>query len=129
MLEGFAAGPAASALTADDLDELAANVEAMRVELRAGNFEAAARLDFAFHRRLLEAAGNRAMLHVVTASEAIFIESQKLPFIRPERAMETWQEHRKILRALGRHSPAAAQKAMQEHIRNAAARSGIVFAG
>lgn len=129
VLEGFAAGQAASALTADDLDDLAANVEAMRVELRAGNFEAAARLDFAFHRRLLEAAGNRAMLHVVTASEAIFIESQKLPFIRPERAMETWQEHRKILRALGRHSPAAAQKAMQEHIRNAAARSGIVFAG
>lgn len=129
VLEGFAAGQAASALTADDLDELAANVEAMRVELRAGNFEAAARLDFAFHRRLLEAAGNRAMLHVVTASEAIFIESQKLPFIRPERAMETLQEHRKILRALGRHSPAAAQKAMQEHIRNAAARSGIVFAG
>ncbi|MDR0278241.1 MAG: FadR family transcriptional regulator [Paucimonas sp.] len=129
VLEGFAAGQAASALTADDLDELAANVEAMRVELRAGNFEAAARLDFAFHRRLLEAAGNRAMLHVVTASEAIFIESQKLPFIRPERAMETWQEHRKILRALARHAPAAAQKAMQEHIRNAAARSGIVFAG
>ncbi|MEE1925187.1 FadR/GntR family transcriptional regulator [Pseudomonas sp. 148P] len=129
VLEGFAAGQAASALTADDLDELAANVEAMRVELRAGNFEAAARLDFAFHRRLLEAAGNRAMLHVITASEAIFIESQKLPFIRPERAMETWQEHRKILRALARHAPGAAQKAMQEHIRNAAARSGIVFAG
>ncbi|MHA6195710.1 FadR/GntR family transcriptional regulator [Pseudomonas wadenswilerensis] len=128
VLEGFAAGQAASALTADDLDELAANVEAMRAELRAGNFEAAARLDFAFHRRLLEAGGNRAMLHVVTASEAIFIESQKLPFIRPERAMETWQEHRKILRALARHSPASAQKAMQEHIRNAAARSGIVFA-
>lgn len=128
VLEGFAAGQAASALTADDLDELAANVEAMRGELRAGNFEAAARLDFAFHRRLLEAAGNRAMLHVVTASEAIFIESQKLPFIRPERAMETWQEHRKILRALARHAPGAAQKAMQEHIRNAAARSGIVFA-
>ncbi|OLS64295.1 FadR/GntR family transcriptional regulator [Pseudomonas putida] len=128
VLEGFAAGQAANALTADDLDALELNVEAMRVELRAGNFEAAAQLDFAFHRRLLEAGGNLAMLHIVTSSEAIFVESQKLPFIRPERAMETWQEHRKILRALARHSPAAAQKAMQEHIRNAAARCGIVFA-
>ncbi|WP_175649793.1 FadR/GntR family transcriptional regulator [Pseudomonas sp. Marseille-P9899] len=128
VLEGFAAGQAANALTADDLDELAVNVEAMREQLRR-QFEAAAKLDFAFHRRLLEASGNRAMLHIVTSSETIFAESQKLPFIRPERAMETWQEHRKILRALSRHSASAAQKAMQEHIRNAAARTGIVFGG
>lgn len=127
VLEGFAAGQAADALTADDIDALAENVEAMRVELRAGNFEAAAQLDFEFHRRILEASGNLAMLHIVTASEAIFIESQKLPFIRPERAMETWQEHRKILRCLARHAAGPAQKAMQEHIRNAASRTGILF--
>ncbi|QXH49140.1 FadR family transcriptional regulator [Pseudomonas fakonensis] len=128
-LEGFAAGQAALALTADDLDELQANVEAMAVELRAGRFEAASRLDFAFHQKLLQASGNRAMLQVITASQDIFLESQKLPFIRPERAMETWQEHRKILRALARRSQAGAQRAMQEHIRNAAARTGVVFAG
>ncbi|PYC15017.1 FadR/GntR family transcriptional regulator [Pseudomonas mosselii] len=128
-LEGFAAGQAALALTADDLDALQANVEAMAVELRAGRFEAAARLDFAFHQQLLQASGNRAMLQVITASQDIFLESQKLPFIRPERAMETWQEHRKILRALARRSQAGAQRAMQEHIRNAAARTGVVFAG
>ncbi|MFB4392060.1 MULTISPECIES: FadR/GntR family transcriptional regulator [unclassified Pseudomonas] len=127
-LEGFAAGQAALALTADDLDRLEANVEAMRQELQAGRFEAAARLDFAFHQALLQACGNHAMLQVITASQDIFLESQKLPFIRPERAMETWQEHRKILRALGRRSQAAALKAMQEHIRNAASRTGVVFA-
>jgi len=126
-LEGFAAGQAALNLTADDLDRLAANVEAMRQELRAGSFEAAARLDFAFHQALLQAAGNRAMLHVITASQDIFLESQKLPFIRPERAMETWQEHSKILRALARRSQLGAQRAMQEHIRNAASRTGVVF--
>ncbi|MCI0911301.1 MULTISPECIES: FadR/GntR family transcriptional regulator [Pseudomonas] len=126
-LEGFAAGQAALALTADDIDRLELNVEAMRQELRAGRFEAAARLDFAFHQQLLQACGNHAMLQVITASQEIFLESQKLPFIRPERAMETWQEHRKILRALARRSQAAAQKAMQEHIRNAASRTGVVF--
>ncbi|MGE8110688.1 MULTISPECIES: FadR/GntR family transcriptional regulator [Pseudomonas] len=126
-LEGFAAGQAALALTADDIDRLEENVEAMHQELRAGRFETAARLDFAFHQRLLQACGNHAMLQVITASQEIFLESQKLPFIRPERAMETWQEHRKILRALSRRSQAAAQKAMQEHIRNAASRTGVVF--
>ncbi|WP_288376693.1 FadR/GntR family transcriptional regulator [uncultured Pseudomonas sp.] len=127
-LEGFAAGQAALALTADHIDRLQANVEAMRQELREGRFENAARLDFEFHQLLLQACGNQAMLQVITASQEIFLESQKLPFIRPERAMETWQEHRKILKALERRSQTGAQRAMQEHIRNAASRTGVVFA-
>ncbi|KAA8713095.1 FadR/GntR family transcriptional regulator [Pseudomonas cannabina] len=126
-LEGFAAGLAAVTLTADERDVLEDNVEAMRLELRAGDFEAAARLDFDFHRHILVASGNQAMLGIVTAGADIFLESQKMPFIRAARVMETWQEHRKILRALARHASGPAQKAMQEHIRGAALRTGIVF--
>ena len=126
-LEGFAAGLAAMTLTTEELDGLEDNVQAMRRELKAGDFEAAARLDFAFHQRILLASGNQAMVSILSASAEVFLESQKLPFIRPERAMETWQEHRKILRALARRSSPAAQKAMQEHVRNAALRTGIAF--
>jgi GntR family transcriptional repressor for pyruvate dehydrogenase complex len=126
-LEGFAAGLAAVTLTTDELDVLEDNVEAMRKQLKAGDFEAAARLDFDFHQRILLASGNQAMVSILSASAQVFLESQKLPFIRPERAMETWQEHRKILRALARRASGAAQKAMQEHVRNAALRTGIAF--
>lgn len=126
-LEGFAAGLAATTLSTFDLDALEDNVAAMREHLRGGDFEAAAKLDFEFHRRILLASGNQAMLSILTASAEIFLESQKLPFIRAERAMETWQEHRKILRALARRASGAAQKAMQEHVRNAALRTGIAF--
>ncbi|WP_338522185.1 FadR/GntR family transcriptional regulator [Pseudomonas batumici] len=126
-LEGFAAGLAAVTLTANELDALQDNVEALRVELKAGDFEAAARLDFDFHRRILLASGNQAMVAILSASAELFLESQKLPFIRAERAMETWQEHRKILRALARRASGPAQKAMQEHVRNAALRTGIAF--
>ncbi|AZE97272.1 Transcriptional regulator, GntR family [Pseudomonas orientalis] len=126
-LEGFAAGLAAVTLTTDDLDSLQDNVEAMRKLLKAGDFAAAARLDFEFHRRILLASGNQAMLSILSASAEVFLESQKLPFIRPERAMETWREHRKILRALARRASAPAQKTMQEHVRNAALRTGIAF--
>ncbi|MFB3305117.1 FadR/GntR family transcriptional regulator [Pseudomonas sp. AMR01] len=126
-LEGFAAGLAAMTLTLDELDSLEDNVEAMRKVLKAGDFEAAARLDFEFHQRILLASGNQAMVSILSASAEVFLESQKLPFIRPERAMETWQEHRKILRALARRASATAQKTMQEHVRNAALRTGIAF--
>ncbi|BAV78088.1 GntR family transcriptional regulator [Pseudomonas chlororaphis subsp. aurantiaca] len=61
-LEGFAAGLAAVTLTADELDALQDNVEAMRNELRAADFEAAARLDFEFHQKILQASGNQAMV-------------------------------------------------------------------
>ncbi len=111
----------------DELDALQDNVDAMRAELRAADFEAAARLDFDFHRRILLASGNQAMLGILSATAELFLESQKLPFIRAERAMETWQEHRKILRALARRASGPAQKAMQEHVRNAALRTGIAF--
>ena len=126
-LEGFAAGLAAVTLTIDELDSLEDNVEAMRKVLKAGDFEAAARLDFEFHQRILLASGNQAMVSILSASAEVFLESQKLPFIRPERAMETWQEHRRVLRALARRASAAAQKTMQEHVRNAALRTGIAF--
>jgi len=126
-LEGFACGLAAATLTAAELDALQDNVEQMRLELRGGDFESASRLDFDFHRRILLASGNQAMCGIVTSRADIFLESQKLPFIRPERAMETWQEHRKILKALGRHASGPAQRAMQQHIRAAALRTGIAF--
>lgn len=126
-LEGFAAGLAAVTLTADECDVLEDNVEAMRLELRAGDFEAAGKLDFEFHRLILLASGNQAILGIMTSGADIFLESQKMPFIRASRAMETWQEHRKILRSLARHASGPAQRAMQEHIRAAALRTGIVF--
>ncbi|PNB65462.1 GntR family transcriptional regulator, partial [Pseudomonas sp. FW305-BF6] len=77
--EGFASGLAAVTLSTEDLDALEDNVAAMRNELRAANFDAAARLDFEFHRRILLASGNQAMLSILTASADIFLESQKLP--------------------------------------------------
>ncbi len=126
-LEGFAAGLAATRLTRDELDVLQDNVEAMRLELRGEDFERAARLDFEFHQLILRASGNQAMATMLITRADIFLESQKLPFIRRERVMETWQEHRKILRALARHASGPAHKAMSEHIRQAASRTGIVF--
>ncbi len=61
------------------------------------------------------------------AVEDILLGNRKLPFIRPEWAMETWQELRKILKALGRQAAGPAQKAMPRHIRVAASRTGIAF--
>lgn len=127
-LEGFAAGLASVAATAEDLDFLEDNVEAMRRELKAQAFDAAAALDYAFHRHIVARSGSAPIGRIVTSTADIFLESQKLPFIRPERAMETWHEHRRILRAFARRSGRTARRAMQDHIRAAALRTGVNFA-
>ncbi|MBD1550161.1 FadR/GntR family transcriptional regulator [Pseudomonas typographi] len=126
-LEGFCAGLAAATLSTDDLDILEDNVCQLRTELRNGDFDAAGRLDFDFHQRILWASGNQAIAGILSARADLYLESQKLPFIRAERAMETWAEHRKILRGLARRAAASAQKAMRDHVRNAALRTGIAF--
>lgn len=127
VLEGFAAGLAAQRLTAADLDALSSNLAEMRQALRMRDFEIAGKLDFEFHRRILNACENRAMIQIIATYRDIFLGSQKLPFANPERAMETWAEHSKILRALQRHSSSSAQKAMQMHVRNAALRTNTII--
>ncbi|PWV65595.1 FadR/GntR family transcriptional regulator [Plasticicumulans acidivorans] len=127
-IEGFVAGLAVARTTPEVLDALADNVEALRRELRAEAFDAANRLDFDFHQQLIELSGNRAIAELIGRSAGMFLESQKLPFLRRERVMETHAEHLRILRALQRQSATSAMRAMQEHIRRAAARIGVQFA-
>jgi GntR family transcriptional repressor for pyruvate dehydrogenase complex len=126
-LGGFAAGLAAVTLTIDELDSLEDNVEAMRKELKAGDFDAANRLDFEFHQRILLASGNRAMVSILSTSAEVFLESQKHRSSDRNGPWRPGRSIRKILRALARRASAAAQKTMQEHVRNAALRTGIAF--
>lgn len=127
-MEGFSAGVAAVTLSAESLDLLQDNLKAMKRAIRAQDFAEASQLDFAFHETLILQCQNRMMSQVLSQGADIFLESQKLPFIRPERAMETWHEHQRIFAALEKHNSKAAQRAMQSHIRRAAQRTGITFA-
>lgn len=127
-LEGFAAGIAAVTLSAQALDQLQDNVQEMGLAIDAGNYSRATDLDFIFHETLIRQCQNPMISQLLAQGAEIFMESQKLPFIRPERARETWHEHQRILAALENHDSKTAQQAMQSHIRRAAQRTGITFA-
>jgi GntR family transcriptional regulator, transcriptional repressor for pyruvate dehydrogenase complex len=126
-LEGFIARMAALAVSDSDLAWFEANITAMQTALACDELDEAARLDYDFHMRIVSIAGNAAIESILSSSADIMKESQRMPFYRRELVLSTYTEHRVILDALKARDSAAAGKAIETHISNAAQRAGVYF--
>ncbi|CAB3649724.1 FadR/GntR family transcriptional regulator [Paraburkholderia rhynchosiae] len=126
-LEGFIARMAALAVSDSDLAWLEENITAMQTALACDELDEAARLDYDFHMRIVSIAGNAAIESILSSSADIMKESQRMPFYRRELVLSTYSEHRAILDALKARDSAAAGKAIETHISNAAQRAGVYF--
>ncbi|KAE8761678.1 MULTISPECIES: FadR/GntR family transcriptional regulator [Paraburkholderia] len=126
-LEGFIARMAALAVTDSDLAWFEDNIAAMQTALACDELDEAARLDYDFHMRIVSIAGNAAIESILSSAAEIMKESQRMPFYRRELVLSTYTEHRAILDALKARDSAAAGKAIETHISNAAQRAGVYF--
>ncbi|RKE34306.1 GntR family transcriptional regulator [Paraburkholderia sp. BL23I1N1] len=126
-LEGFIARMAALAVTDSDLDWFEDNITGMQTALACDELDEAARLDYDFHMRIVSIAGNAAIEAILGSAAEIMKESQRMPFYRRELVLSTYTEHRAILDALKARDSAAAGKAIETHISNAAQRAGVYF--
>jgi GntR family transcriptional repressor for pyruvate dehydrogenase complex len=126
-LEGFIARMAALAVTDSDLAWFEDNIAAMQTALACDELDEAARLDYDFHMRIVSIAGNAAIESILSSAAEIMKESQRMPFYRRELVLSTYIEHRAILDALRARDSAAAGKAIETHISNAAQRAGVYF--
>ncbi|CAE6775959.1 FadR/GntR family transcriptional regulator [Paraburkholderia haematera] len=126
-LEGFIARMAALAVTDSDLAWFEDNITAMQTALACDELDDAARLDYDFHMRIVSIAGNAAIESILSSAAEIMKESQRMPFYRRELVLSTYTEHRAILDALRARDSAAAGKAIETHISNAAQRAGVYF--
>jgi GntR family transcriptional repressor for pyruvate dehydrogenase complex len=126
-LEGFIARMAALAISDSDLAWFEDNIAAMQTALACDELDEAARLDYDFHMRIVNIAGNAAIESILSSAAEIMKESQRMPFYRRELVLSTYTEHRVILDALKARDSAAAGKAIETHISNAAQRAGVYF--
>ncbi|CAE6751934.1 HTH-type transcriptional regulator LutR [Paraburkholderia domus] len=126
-LEGFVARMAARAVSDSDLAWFEDNIAAMQTALACDELDEAARLDYDFHMRIVGIAGNAAIESILSSAAEIMKESQRMPFYRRELVLSTYTEHRAILDALKARDSAAAGKAIETHISNAAQRAGVYF--
>lgn len=127
VLEGFAAGLAATALTPEQLALLEGTVRDMREAAGRMDLATVAECDFLFHRTVFGCCGNRMLSEISERVRRTLDESRSLPFANHSRVWEPIVEHEAILRAFQARDPAKASAAMQDHVIRAAGRVGVGF--
>ena len=120
MLEPSIAGLAARNRSAEDLKLLAADIEALRT--CAGGFEELAKIDTQFHLNVAKASRNSLMPLLLEPIHRLIPEIKSKVYATIEEAKDSavvW--HQRILDQIAARKPAAAEKAMAEHLRIAEA--------
>jgi len=121
VLEIEAAGLAAERADPKDVERLTHALEAMReAAARAERNPAVERqyheADIAFHRALIQATKNSTLVGLTGRIHAATIEA-RFPTARPMlRGTRTLPEHERIMKAVASGSPAAARRAMKDHL-------------
>jgi GntR family transcriptional repressor for pyruvate dehydrogenase complex len=125
VLEIEAAGLAAERATDQDIARLTQALEKMEsAAKRAAANPASESLfheaDATFHRTLMAATGNHALLGLTSKIHTAMLAAQAA-LARPEsRADRALPEHRRILAAVARRSPSSARRAMAQHLQTIA---------
>jgi DNA-binding GntR family transcriptional regulator len=119
VLEGLAARLAAANMTDDEiaaLEELLGRHEKQKsVREAKGAFPEP--LEFDFHIRILNGSRNERLAHTLDLNYLLRV-CRHMSSAKAGRAMMALDEHRKIIEALERRDPDAAERAMREHLRH-----------
>jgi len=117
VLEGAAAGLAATKVTATDLDELEKNLRAQR-DLHPHDVKKWQDLNYQFHRLINLRCGNQSLIDLIRKNSR-FTSYWFILLSTPGRIEVNIQEHDSILRALAERSPGKARELVEEHIMGA----------
>ncbi|PJG42146.1 GntR family transcriptional regulator [Acinetobacter tandoii] len=127
VLESFSALLACEYLGPEDKVLLQQYHEQLSHAIQQQDWQAASEFDYAFHQHIIELSHNQSIIQTLKMHTEWTKKSQILPFLQPNLAFKTVQEHEAILKALCQQDALAAEKAMQAHIIGAAQRAGVYF--
>lgn len=117
-LEGLCARWAAEQITKEQLDELEENIYLSDFHSSKGNSEQVVELDNKFHEILYNASGSKELRHVLLDFHHYVQRVRKITLAVPDRAVQSNEEHRKIVEALKQHDADQAEKLANEHMMN-----------
>jgi GntR family transcriptional regulator, rspAB operon transcriptional repressor len=115
---GPAAALACKRLNEQQLDQLAAITEQGAQAESAGNLLQVAELDYEFHRILAEATGNRYLCDYLLHLHQVATRFNLAAWKRYGSAVQSMDEHRRIVETLHRRDLLASKAVMLEHIEN-----------
>jgi GntR family transcriptional repressor for pyruvate dehydrogenase complex len=118
-LEVQTAGLAAERAKPQDIERLERLCDDHERSLRSGDMGNASEVDFQFHRELTRAADNDLLLGMLDSIADVLREVRNQSMNLPHVGEEGLEAHRRILKSVKAKNPAAARKAMTEHLAEA----------
>lgn len=117
-LEGLCARWAAKNITPEQLDELEENIFLSDFHAGKGNAEQLVELDNKFHEVLYSASNSRELRHVLSDFHHYVQRVRRITLADGHRAVDSNEEHRKIVEALKQHDADLAEKLANQHIKS-----------
>ncbi|MFB3916568.1 MAG: GntR family transcriptional regulator [Terriglobales bacterium] len=116
LLEGRCAYEAAERIRPDQLQRLEALHQQLERRTAQKDREACFEINQEFHRTLNELAGNRWMLQIINDLRKVMKLVRYHSLLLEGRLEESLAEHRRIMAAIRKHDPAAAEECMRAHL-------------
>jgi GntR family transcriptional repressor for pyruvate dehydrogenase complex len=120
MLERHIAGLAAERGTEQDFEALELIARKFAAAEKAGDIDAASRLDVEFHRTIAKSTRNKLFLVLLDSISGALLENRRATLAIPHESAQVVGEHERVLAAIKRHDPTGARGAMGEHLENSA---------
>jgi DNA-binding GntR family transcriptional regulator len=120
VLEGLAAGHAASRATPEDVEGLRGILYEMRQRLDAGDLFGASDQNAVLHRRLLEISGHLTAVRLIATLKFQLVRFQYRTIMLPGRSERSFGEHTAIVDAVAAGDSGGAQAAMRTHLSHVA---------
>lgn len=123
-IEGLAARLCAENITDDELQALEKLVDLQEFYLLKGKTEPLWQLDGEFHNTIFEGSRNRPLRSMLSSFHSYIGRARSDSMRSAERAAQSVEEHRAILKAIAAHDGDEAERSMTEHI--TAARNNLL---
>jgi DNA-binding GntR family transcriptional regulator len=120
VLEGLTARHAASRATEEDVDGLRDILAQMRRLLDADDLLAASDCNVVLHRRIAEIARHATAARLIATLKSQLVRFQYRTILLPDRSERSFAEHSRIVEAVARRDPDAAEAAMRTHLEHVA---------
>jgi DNA-binding GntR family transcriptional regulator len=116
VLEGLAAQLAATSFSDEELDRIAQDLDAAEIALEQGNLPLCSARGSTLHRAIIDNASNERLLGIIHNLDDHLQRFRAMSDQIGGRLDISCQEHRQILQTLYERDPAAAEKAVRDHL-------------
>ena len=115
-IEGLAAAACARCVTDEQLQELQEIVALQEFYAKKRDAEKIKAMDSEFHQKVYKYSGSTVFYDTLVPLHKKIQKFRKTSIMDKSRAKTSTEEHRRVLEAIAAHDPAAAEKAMVDHV-------------